>query len=110
MDQQSWQLQARKGQDVLSNSIPKQYLVPSHQLPPPTQENVVDFPRKSGLFTSKELGITDLSASELVQEMKAGRLLAEEVVKAFLKRAVVGHQLVLQIPCLLSYHMLRLIK
>ena len=95
MNSESWQLQARKGQDILTNSIPKQYLVPSHQLPPPTQENVVNFPRKSGLFTSKELSITEMSASQLVQEMQAGRLLAEEVVKAFLKRAVVGHQLVL---------------
>lgn len=89
-----WQLQARKGQDILANSIPRQYLVPSHKLPPQSQKNVVDFPRQSGLFTSKELTITEMSASDLVREMNAGRLWAEEVVKAFLKRAVVGHQLV----------------
>lgn len=90
-----WQLQARKGQDILTNSIPQQYLVPSHQLPPPTQNNVADFPHQSGLFTTKELAITEMSASALVQEMKAGKLWAEDVVKAFLKRAVVGHQLVI---------------
>lgn len=89
-----WQLQARKGQDILTNSIPQQYLVPDQKLPPPTQNNVVDFPRRSGLFTAKELAVTEMTASALVQEMKAGRLWAEEVAKAFLKRAVVGHQLV----------------
>lgn len=35
-----------------------------------------------------------MSASALVQEMGSGKLSAEEVVTAFIKRAVVGHQLV----------------
>lgn len=91
---QNWQTQAQKGKDLLNNSVPKQWLVPADQLPPVTQKNVTDFPRKSGLLTERELGITELSATELVNGMGKGELSAEEVVVAFLKRSVLGHQLV----------------
>jgi hypothetical protein len=91
---QNWQIQAQKGKDLLERSVPKQWLVPADQLPPVTQKNVTDFPRKSGLLTDRELGITELSATELTSGMGKGELTAEEVVVAFLKRSVLGHQLV----------------
>ncbi|CAI7572400.1 unnamed protein product [Penicillium manginii] len=90
---QNWQIQAQKGKDLLERSVPKQWLVPADQLPPVTQKNVTDFPRKSGLLTDRELGITELSATELTSGMGKGELTAEEVVVAFLKRSVLGHQL-----------------
>ncbi|OJJ46392.1 hypothetical protein ASPZODRAFT_132487 [Penicilliopsis zonata CBS 506.65] len=89
----TWQLQAQKGKAILDNSIPKQWLIPVDQLPAADQLNVEDFPRKSGLFSAEELRITEMSASALLAEMGAGKLTAEEVVVAFLKRAVLGHQL-----------------
>lgn len=46
------------------------------------------------MLSERELVITDMSATELVAEMGQGELQAEEVVVAFLKRAVLGHQLV----------------
>jgi hypothetical protein len=58
---------------------------------------VIDFPRKSGLLSERELSITALSATQLVAKMGAAKLKAEEVVVAFLKRAVLGHQLVRRI-------------
>ncbi|EKV15948.1 Glutamyl-tRNA(Gln) amidotransferase subunit A, putative [Penicillium digitatum] len=88
-----WQSQAQKGRDILANSIPKQWLLPVDRLPPVSQKSVVDFPQQSGLFNERELHITELSATALVTEMGNGKLSAEEVVVAFLKRAVVGHQL-----------------
>ncbi|KAL2832439.1 amidase signature domain-containing protein [Aspergillus cavernicola] len=88
-----WETQARKAQDILQLSIPKQWMVPSHQLPSPNQLNVTDFPRKSGILTDRELAITELSATALVATMGQGRITAEEVVVAFLKRSVIGHQL-----------------
>lgn len=91
---EQWERQAQKGRDILNNSIPKQWLAPADSLPPVTQKNVIDFPKKSGLLSERELSITDLSATQLVAEMGAGKLKAEEVVVAFLKRAVLGHQLV----------------
>ncbi|OJJ33190.1 hypothetical protein ASPWEDRAFT_115060 [Aspergillus wentii DTO 134E9] len=89
----NWELQAKRGRDTLEKSIPKQWLAPIDSLPPATQKNVEDFPRKSGLLTERELDITAKSATALVTEMGVGRLSAEEVVIAFLKRAVLGHQL-----------------
>lgn len=91
---QRWERQAQKGRDILENSIPKQWLAPAETLPPATQESVIEFPRESGLLSERELAITDMSATKLVAEMGTGRLKAEEVVVAFLKRAVLGHQLV----------------
>ncbi|OJZ84226.1 hypothetical protein ASPFODRAFT_673098 [Aspergillus luchuensis CBS 106.47] len=89
----SWELQAQKAKDILQQSIPKQWLLPAHKLPSADLKNVEDFPRKSGLLSARELIITDMSAATLVQNMGAGKLTAEEVVVAFLKRAVLGHQL-----------------
>ncbi|PYI12048.1 amidase [Aspergillus sclerotiicarbonarius CBS 121057] len=89
----TWELQAQKAKDILQDSIPKQWLLPAHKLPSADEKNVEDFPRQSGLLSEKELSITDMSATSLVREMGAGRLTAEEVVVAFLKRSVLGHQL-----------------
>ncbi len=94
MSLDSWQRQAQKGRDILTRSIPQQWLLPESQLPPATQKNVIDFPRQSGLLSERELMITELSAIELVGEMGKGKLTAEEVVVAFIKRSVIGQQLV----------------
>ncbi|THC99202.1 hypothetical protein EYZ11_001290 [Aspergillus tanneri] len=93
MSVEGWKLQAQKAQNILQNSIPTQWLLPTDRLPPTTQKNVEDFPRKSGLFNERELAITNMSATALVAEMGTGLLSAEEAVVAFLKRAVLGHQL-----------------
>lgn len=94
MSLHGWERQAQKGRDILHNSVPKQWLLSADELPPATQKNVLNFPRQSGLLNERELGVTDLSATALVAEMGSGKLSAEEVVVAFLKRAVLGHQLV----------------
>jgi hypothetical protein len=94
MSLQSWERQAQKGRDILNNSIPKQWLLPADKLPLPTQKNVIALPRQSGLLSERELTITDMSATKLVADMGQGKLKAEEVVVAFLKRSVLGHQLV----------------
>ncbi|KAJ5201732.1 uncharacterized protein N7498_006395 [Penicillium cinerascens] len=93
MSLQSWERQAQKGKDILNHSIPKQWLLPADKLPMSTQKNVVDFPRQSGLLSELELLITEMSATELVANMGQGKLTAQEVVVAFLKRSVLGHQL-----------------
>lgn len=98
MSLRRWERQAQKGRDILEKSIPKQWLAPADRLPPVTQKSVLDFPRRSGLLSERELAITDMSATELVAQMGMGKLKAEEVVVAFLKRAVLGYQLVWH-PC-----------
>lgn len=94
MPVQRWERQAQKGRDILENSIPKHWFAPAEKLPPVTQKSVVNFPRHSGLLSEHELTITEMSATKLVAEMGVGKLKAEEVVIAFLKRSVLGHQLV----------------
>ncbi|KAL4918643.1 amidase signature domain-containing protein [Aspergillus aurantiobrunneus] len=89
----TWEAQASKACNILQQSIPKQWMIPSDQLPPVNQLDVVDFPRKSGVLTDKELAITEMSATALVTAMGKGGFSAEEVVVAFLKRSVIGHQL-----------------
>jgi amidase len=91
---QSWEAEAQKCRDILEKSIPKQWLAPADKLPPADQLNVVDFPRQSGLLSEEELRITESSATALVAEMGQGKLTAEAVVTAFLKRATLGQQLV----------------
>ncbi|KAJ5128565.1 hypothetical protein N7448_002282 [Penicillium atrosanguineum] len=93
MSLQSWEHQAQKGRDILDSSIPKQWLLSADKLPLPTQKNVIAFPQQSGLLSERELTITEMSATKLVEEMRKGTLKAEEVVVAFLKRSVLGHQL-----------------
>lgn len=89
-----WQQQAQKAKVILQESVPKEWLVPEHKLPFTDQKNVEDFAARSGALSDRELSITGMSATALVNGMAAGLLSAEEVVVSFLKRAVLGHQLV----------------
>lgn len=98
MSLQPWERQAQRGRDILTNSIPKSWLAPVETLPPATQKNVIDFPKTCGLLSDRELSITECSATQLVAQMGAGKLKAEEVVVSFLKRAVIGQQLVRKEP------------
>ncbi|KAJ6161303.1 hypothetical protein N7470_004699 [Penicillium chermesinum] len=93
MSLQPWERQAQKGRDILQNSVPKQWLLPEDKLPPASQKDVTDVPVQCGLLSEHEVAITNLSATQLVAEMGQGKLSAEEVVIAFLKRSVLGHQL-----------------
>lgn len=90
----AWETKAQICRDVLEASIQKKWLAPADKVPSAEQLNVVDFPRKSGVMTEKELDITDLSATQLVKQMERDELTAEEVVVAFLKRSTLGHQVV----------------
>jgi amidase len=94
MTLQPWEVEANKCKEILASSIPKQWLVPESKLPPATQLNVINFPRESGMLTDKELAITETTATGLVEKMGKGELSAEEVVVAFLKKSVLGQQLV----------------
>ncbi|KAF4153779.1 hypothetical protein CNMCM6936_009559 [Aspergillus lentulus] len=57
------------------------------------RENVMDIPRRSGLLTPKELSITEnWDVRGLLAQMRQGTLSAEDVVRAFSKRAAIAHQ------------------
>jgi amidase len=90
----SWKEEAEQARDILESSVPKQWLAPANKLPPANELNVEEFPRTSGLLSEEELRIAGMSATTLVAEMGLGKLSAENVVLAFLKRATLRHQLV----------------
>ncbi|KAI0006904.1 amidase [Xylariaceae sp. FL0662B] len=88
-----WEALAAKKRQDLYNSIPEEWRIPSHLLPPDSQEGVMDFPEASGWFTAEELAITNSTASELLPKLASGELKSETVTLAFCKRAAAAHQL-----------------
>ncbi|KAH7305859.1 amidase signature domain-containing protein [Stachybotrys elegans] len=89
-----WKIIAAKKRKDLANSIPAEWRVPEHLLPPDSQDDVTSWPETSGWFTPEELAITSLSAEELVPQLAQGKLTSEQVTRAFCKRACAAHQLV----------------
>ncbi|KAG9236176.1 amidase signature domain-containing protein [Amylocarpus encephaloides] len=93
MAAETWETAARKCRDILKKSVPAQYLMEESKLPSLSTLNVTTFPKESGMLSKKELEITKMSATTLAEKMGVDQFTAEEVVVAFLKRAVLGHQL-----------------
>jgi amidase len=104
MDSQDWKEISAKAQEILYNSIPSEWRIPKHDLPPEDQKDVTDFPAKCGLLTKAELEITDSHATEIVKKIAAGEWKAEDVCRAFCKRAAVAQQVVSRVVllCLLD--------
>jgi amidase len=74
-------------------SIPNDSLL-RHQLPDASVLDVSDIPVRCDLLSEKEIEITEnYSASQLVQRLAHGQLTAEQVIRAYLKRAGIVHQL-----------------
>ncbi|KAJ2970878.1 hypothetical protein NUW58_g9570 [Xylaria curta] len=90
----TWEVLAAKKRQDLLDSIPEAWRIPSHILPPESQDDVTGFPAKSGWFTQEELDITNLTALELLPRLASGKLKSETVTRAFCKRAAAAHQLV----------------
>lgn len=100
---------AQRKQAELAAAIPNEWRLPTHLIPSgmlslaesitegPKQYgrvNVMDIPRTCGILTAKELEITEsYDVRSLVTEMSEGRLKAEDVVRAFSKRAAIAQQL-----------------
>ena len=89
-----WEQISAKAQDILANSIPQEWRIPKDKLPPPEQKDVTGFPAKCGLLTEAELAITNSYATEIVKKIATGEWSAEDVTRAFCKRAAVAQQVV----------------
>ncbi|KAI1127626.1 amidase, partial [Nemania abortiva] len=90
----TWETVAAKKRQDLLNSIPEEWRIPSHLLPPDSQDDVTDFPESSGWFTQEELDITNSTALELLPRLASGDLKSETATRAFCKRAAAAHQLI----------------
>ncbi|KAF7713053.1 Acetamidase [Penicillium ucsense] len=85
----SWQELAADKQKRINDSIPQEWRITEL----PSGDSVFDFPAKSGILSTRELEITEATASDLVQQLAQGKLKAVEVTVAFCKRAALAHQL-----------------
>ena len=94
MAENAWEEIAVKAKQKLSNDIPSEWRIPTAKLPADDELDVTGFPAKSGILTQRELDITDSVATEVVSHIAAGEWTAEEVTRAFCKRAAVAHQVV----------------
>ena len=78
---------------IRDESIPKDSLL-GNFLPDASVVNVSNVPRECGLLSNDEITITEnYTACQLVALMANGQLKAEQVIKAYLKRAGIAHQL-----------------
>jgi amidase len=73
--------------------LPDKYRIPKDKYPGSSETNVVTFAQKCGLFTPRELEITDANARDLVSKIGSGSYSCVEVTEAFIKRASYAHQL-----------------
>lgn len=81
---------ARKQQQ--HDSIPKEWLI---EMPPESQLNVMDIPSKCGILTARDLEITEIiDVDILLRKLSTAEWSSVDVTTAFLKRAIIAHQLV----------------
>lgn len=94
MGGQDWKEISAKAQEILYNSIPSEWRIPKDKLPSEDRKDVTDFPAKCGLLSDAEVKITDSYATDIVKKIAAGEWKAEDVTRAFCKRAAVAQQVV----------------
>lgn len=86
----AWEKIAEDKKARIAASIPPEWRLASA----PTEDSVMDYPKKSGIMTADELAITESSATDLVAKMAEGQLTSVAVTTAFCKRAALATQLV----------------
>jgi amidase len=90
----TWEEIGEKARERLDASIPPEWRIPKDKMPTAEQKDVTDVPFLSGLFTEREILITTSGATHIVDLIAKGEWKAQEVARAFCKRAAVAHQLV----------------
>lgn len=93
MSQHDWQKRAALKKTEIDSLLPLKWKIPG---PTPGTEmlrNATGYPQL--LLSPDEVRITEgLTASELLEELAAGKLTAMQVTRAFCHRATIAHQLV----------------
>lgn len=92
-----WQTLATQKRNAISSLIPPQWRLPS--IPTPEQQRNVTGEYIQQFLTEREVEITETDAVGILDKTKKGEWRAEEVARAFCRRAGVAHQLV----CLFFY-------
>jgi hypothetical protein len=95
--QEPWQEIAARKRASVRALIPAQWLIPAAKLEEykKSERGVLHVPRESGILSAEEIKITEsYDAVALAEELRAGRLSAVDVTRAFSKRAAIAQQLV----------------
>jgi amidase len=93
---ESWKLASEHKRNALLTLIPSEWHL-THPLPSP--EDVPDL-RKGTIqsyLSSREVMITEMDCSSLLEQLASGRLSSREVTMAFCYRAALAHQMVSQL-------------
>ena len=94
MPVQTWKSTSERKLAERDARIPSEWRVPLDKLPSGSVRDVVHFPRDSGLFTARELEITEASAADIVARIAQGQWTSLDVTEAFCKRTAVAQQLI----------------
>lgn len=89
---QDWQSIAAREQQRVLDSIPTQWRI-ANNAKEQYDGQAIKFIEKCGVLTSKQLEITRLNATQLLDQICKRQLSAEETCEAFCARAAVAHQL-----------------
>lgn len=92
-DNVDWRTISASAQGEVLNAIPKQWRL-SSDLKKTTNFDARSVPKDSGLLSLKQLEITELTATELLEAIHNGRLTAVDATEAFCARAAIAHQMV----------------
>ena len=88
----SWEELCRRKQAQLVNRIPKEWVLPTVS---PDLLDVTEVPRTCGILDDLELEITEEDEVDvLLDKLRCGQWTCVQVTTAYLKRALVAHQLV----------------
>ncbi|KAG9050583.1 hypothetical protein FS837_004441 [Tulasnella sp. UAMH 9824] len=91
MSSSNWQEIASERKRKQEGLIPPEWRIPS---PPEDLLDVTSIPRTCGLLTPRELEITDtIDINVILSKLADGTWSSVEVTRAFLKRAIIAHQL-----------------
>ncbi|KAK1818962.1 hypothetical protein LTR12_006650 [Friedmanniomyces endolithicus] len=96
---ESWQSIAARAQKSVLDSIPTKWRV-SPGTKATRENNARQIIHESGLLTAKQLEITELTATDLLQRISKGQLSCVEATEACLARTAIAHQLV---NCLVEF-------
>jgi amidase len=91
---EQWEEISAKARQKVLDDIPSEWKVPADKLPSDDVLDVTGFPAKSGILSQQDLDITESFAVDIVAKIAKGKWSAENVTRAFCKRAAIAHQLV----------------
>ena len=90
----SWEHVAQVQRDIRDSHIPTEWKL--KELPDSSVTNVMKVPYSSGIMTERELQLTEMDATALLELIATGTATSYDVTLAFCKRAAIAQQLVIR--------------